>query len=44
MVRKFTSELADLYVRQNMTLSESLQIMMHKNKKRKNRISRSAAY
>ncbi len=44
MVRKFTNELADLYVKQKIGLSESLQIMMNRNKKRKSRISRSAEY
>lgn len=44
MVRRFTSELADLYVKEGLGLSESLKIMMHKSRGRRNQISRTAEY
>ncbi len=44
MVRRFTSELDDLYVKQSIDLSDTFKIMMRKNKRHRNRISKSAEY
>jgi len=44
MVRKFTKELANLYVAQKLDLSESLKIMMHKGKKHKSKVSAAAGF
>lgn len=44
MQREFTRELADLYVVQNIGLSESLRIMKHKGLKKSCKISKTADY